>query len=107
MQDARDPLVEQLEVVAHHQQRAPIRAQEADEPCLRVGVEVVRGLVEEQELAPGEQDSGELDPPALTTGKRSERQVETVVGQAEAAHDLASIGLRDVPAGVAEGFFGT
>ena len=51
-------------------------AQELHEPRLGVDVEVVRRLVEEEEVAAREQDAGELDPAALSAGERREREVE-------------------------------
>ena len=66
-------VVEQVEVVAHHEQRAAVRAQELEEPVAGVGVEVVGGLVEQQQLAAGEQDAHELEPPALAARQRTER----------------------------------
>ena len=81
VQHARDRLVEQLEVVADHEQRAAVRTQEPHEPLLRVDVEVVRRLVEQQQVAAGEQDARELDAPAFTAGERGDRKVETVGGR--------------------------
>ncbi len=56
--DAGDGFVEQVEVVADDQQRAPVAAQEVEHPVLGVGVEVVGGLVEQQHVAAGEEDAG-------------------------------------------------
>src|SRR3712207_7443249 len=47
--------------------------EEALEPADRVGVEVVGRLVEQQGLGVGEEDPGELDAAALTTGQRPQR----------------------------------
>ncbi len=84
VEHARDRLVEQFEVVADHQQRAAVGAQEPHQPGLGVDVEVVRRLVEQQHVGAGEQDAGELDPPALAAREHPERQVEAVGAEAEA-----------------------
>ena len=102
VQHAGDRRVEQVEVVAHDEQRAAVLAEEADEPFLRVVVEVVGRLVEEQELAAGEQDARELDPAPLATGERVDREVEPALGEPEPGRDAPHLGLRRVPAGVAE-----
>ncbi len=106
VQHARDRGVEQIEVVTHHQQRAAVLAEEADEPFLRVVVEVVGRLVEQQQLAAREQDPRELDPAALTTGERVDGKVEPTVGEPEPGRDAPHLGLGLVPAGVAELLFG-
>ena len=110
VQHARDRLVEQREVVADDEQRAAERAQERHQPRLGVDVEVVRRLVEQQEVAAREQDARELDAPALTTGERADREVEAVAGEPEARADAPHFGFGRVAArgaervlGVAEG----
>ena len=70
--DTRDRLVEQVEVVAHDEQRAAVRAQELEQPGAGVGVEVVGRLVEQQQVAAAEEDAHELDAPPLTAGERAE-----------------------------------
>ena len=90
VQHARDRLVEQREVVADHEQRAAVRAQELHQPLLGVDVEVVRRLVEQQQVAAREQDARELDAPALTTGQRADREVEAVGARARARRRCAA-----------------
>ena len=106
VQHARDRLVEQFEVVADHEQPAAVRTQELHEPLLGVDVEVVRGLVEQQEVAAREQDPRQLDPPPLTAGERGDRKVEPVGGEAEAGGDAPHLGVGGVAARVAERVFG-
>ena len=72
VQHLGDRLVEQLEVVAHDEQRAAVRAEEAHQPLLGVDVEVVGGLVEHQVVGAAEQDARQLDPPTLATGQRGQ-----------------------------------
>ena len=106
VQHARDRLVEQLEVVADHEQRAAVRPQELHEPLLGVDVEVVGRLVEQQQVAAREQDARELDPPALAAGERGDRQVEPVGAEPEAGRDAPDLGVGGVAARVAERVLG-
>ena len=106
VQHLRDRLVEQLEVVAHDEQRAAVRAKEAHQPLLRVDVEVVGGLVEHQVVGAAEQDARQLDAATLATGQRGEREQGAVGGEAEAGEDAVHVGLGAVAAGVAEGLLG-
>ncbi len=73
VQHPGDGLVEEVEVVADHQERAPIGPHEAEQPLLGVAVEVVGGLVEEQEVAAREQDPADLDAPLLAAGQGPHR----------------------------------
>ena len=102
VQDPCDRLVEQREVVADDEQRAAERAQEVHQPFLGVDVEVVRRLVEQQQLVAGEQDARELDAAPLATGERLDREVEPVGRQAESGGDAANLRLGCVAARVAE-----
>ena len=85
--------------MADHDQAALVRAQEVAQPHDRVGVEVVRRLVEQQRLRVAEQDPGQLDPPALAAGQRAERLGEDALGQPQARADLGRLGLGRVAAG--------
>ena len=78
VQHAGDRLVEQIEVVADHQQRAAVGAQELHQPHLGVDVEVVGRLVEQQHVAAGEQDAGQLDAPPLAAAQHADRQLQPV-----------------------------
>ena len=60
-----DRLVEQLEVVADHQQRPAVGAQEAEQPLLASMSRWLVGSSRQQHVAAGEQDAGELDAAAL------------------------------------------
>ena len=98
VEDARDRLVEELEVVADDEEGAPVAAEEPHEPRLGVGVEVVGRLVEEEDVAAGEQDAGELDPPSLAAGEDVDGKVHAVGGEAEAGADPSDLGLGRVAA---------
>jgi hypothetical protein len=67
VQDPSDGLVEQFDVVTDDEERAAVLREEAKQPVAGVVVEVVGGLVEQQDVAATEQDARELDPPSLST----------------------------------------
>ena len=64
----------------------------------RVDVEVVRRLVEEEDVAPREQDAGELHPASLSAGEHREREVDAVALDAETGDERAHLRLRRIPA---------
>src|SRR5205823_1814860 len=88
VEDARERLVEEDHVVADDEQGAAVGAQETHQPGLGVVVEVVGGLVEEEQVAPAEENAGQLDAAALAAGEDTESQVESVRVQAEAGDQL-------------------
>ena len=104
--DAGDGLVEQVQVVGDDEQGALVRADVVEHPRLGVGVEVVRRLVEHEDVAAGEQDAHQLDPAALAAAQRTERQLEAVVGQADAGGEAAHLALGGVATVHAEPFLG-
>ena len=59
MQDGVDDIVEQVALVADDDQRSGIALQEVLEPQRRFEVEVVRRLVEKQQVRRGKQQRGE------------------------------------------------
>ncbi len=84
--------------MADDDEAALVRPEELAQPHDRVGVEVVGGLVEQQRLGAGEQDPGQLDPPALAAGEGAQRLGEDPLLDAEAVGDLGRLGLRGVAA---------
>ncbi len=81
--DASDRFVEQLEIVADDQERAAVVAQELHQPGLGIDVEVVGGLVEQEDVAAREQNPGQLHAAALAARQHIQGQVETIGGQTE------------------------
>ena len=65
VQDAGDRRVEQAEVVADDDHRAPVIAEEVHEPRLGVGVEVIGRLVEKQQVGLREEHPRKLHPAPL------------------------------------------
>ncbi len=96
-----DGLVQQLEVVAHHEERAVEASQLVEQPALGRTVEVVRRLVEDHEVGLLEEHPHEVDATALATGERVDVLQEELLPQAEAVgqagHDrfglVATVGL--------------
>ena len=91
--------------MADDQQGAAVGPQETHEPVLGVAVEMVGRLVEEEHVAPGKQDAGQLDPAPFAPGKDPERTIDAIGAQAESGHDLANFGLGGVTALRREGVF--
>ena len=106
VQDTGDRLVQQLDVVADDEQGAPVGPQETHEPGLGVAVEVVGRLVEEQDVAAGKKDAGQLEAPALAAREHADGQVEAVAGQPQPGDELADLGLARVPTGGREALLG-
>ena len=59
---------------------------------------MVGGLVQQQGVGVGEQDAGEFDATALTTGEGTQGLAEDLVGQSQAGSDRGGLGLGGVPA---------
>ena len=70
--------VEEPAVVGDDEQRAAARGEMAREPVDGLDVEVVRRLVEQQQLRRAEQHAAERDPPPLAAREPRDRRVETV-----------------------------
>ena len=81
------------EVVAHDHQRALVAAQEPHQPGLGVGVEMVRGLVQQQQVRAPEQDPGELQTTTLPARERAHGKGQAILRQAESGRDRPGFGL--------------
>ena len=99
VQHAGDRLVEQVEVVADHQQRTAVGAQELQQPHLGVDVEVVGGLVEQQHVGAGEQDAGQLDPAPFATAEHADRQLQPIALQTKTGGHRSGLALGAIAAG--------
>ena len=67
--------------MGHQQERARQRVERVLEPLDGVGVEVVRGLVEQEQIGPGEQGAGDGHPLAHPTGQLCHRTVPVLHSQ--------------------------
>lgn len=98
VEDLVDDGLDQVDIVGDHDEAAAVGLQVVPQPDDRVGVEVVRRLVEQQGVRVGEQDPGQLDTAALTAGERVQGLAEHAVGQIERGGDGGGLGLGGVPA---------
>ena len=76
LSDARHCRVEEGAVVGDHHDAAGKVAQEALEPSEPLQVEVVRRLVQEEDVEPGQQDRPERRPARFTTGELRDGPIE-------------------------------
>ena len=74
LEDPAGDVVEEVAVVGDGDDGALVLLEEALEPRDRLGVEVVRRLVEQQQVGRGEQQPAERDAPALAAGERRRRR---------------------------------
>ena len=89
--------VHELAVVGDDDHLVPPGAQELREPADRDDVEVVRGLVEQQQVRLGHQHLGKVQAHLVAAGQRRGMAVEVIVGEPEAVQDrFGLIGLVDV-----------
>ena len=84
LEDPAGDVVEEIAVVGDGDDGALVRLEEALEPGDRLGVEMVRRLVEQEQVGRGEQEARERDPAPLAARKRG--HVAVAVRQAERIH---------------------
>ncbi len=84
VQHLGDGMVEQFQVVAHHEERAVEAGELVEQPPLRRPVEVVGGLVEDHELGLLEEHAHEVDPAPLATREGLDVVEEQLLAQPEA-----------------------
>ncbi len=87
MQDVVDDVVEQVAVVADDDDGGRIGLEIVDQPQHALEIEIVGGLVEQQEVGGGEQHRGERDAHAPAAGKFGKGAVLRRFVEAEAARD--------------------
>ena len=93
MEHLVDDRVQELAVVADNHEPAAVSAEEMAQPRDRVGVEMVRRLVQDEGGGTREQHAGQLDPAPLTPGEGAEHLGEHPVGQSEAGGDRTGLGF--------------
>ena len=94
-QDRSDRLVEERQVVGDHQHPPAICGEPLDQPGLGVEVEVVGGLVEQQDIGLGEQDPCQLDPPPLASRHGDHRLIELLMADPQGSRHSLRLGLGD------------
>ena len=98
VQHLGDGMVEQLQVVAHDEQRAPEAGELVEQPTLSRPVEVVGGLVEDHELGLLKEHAHEVDPASLAAREGLDVFEEEFLAQAEAVGEARHDRLRLVAA---------
>jgi len=86
----------QVHVVADQHQPARVRPEETAQPGDRVGVEVVRRLVQQQGVMAGEQDPRQLDAAPLSAGQVADRLLHRPIRQAETRGNPRGFGFGGV-----------
>ena len=89
LEDPAGDVVEEVPVVRHGDDGALVVREEALEPEHRLGVEVVRRLVEQEQVGRGEEQPAERDPAALAARQRLD--VAVPLGQAERVHRVVDL----------------
>ena len=87
--------IEERAVVRDHEHGAAVRAEPALEPRDGVEVEVVRRLVEHEQIGLEREDDAEVQAAALAAGERSDRPRQVGVREAELRGDGRDGGARD------------
>ena len=91
LEDPAGDVVEEVPVMRHGDDGALVVVQEPLEPVHRLRVEVVRRLVEQQQIGGLEEQPAERHAPPLAARER--RHVPVAVGQAERVHRVVEMGL--------------
>ena len=89
LEDPAGDVVEEVAIVGHRDDRALVLGQVTLQPRDRLGVEVVRGLVEEQQVRLAQQQAAQRDAAALTAGQR--RDVGVGRRQAQRVHRVLDV----------------
>ena len=92
LEDPAGDVVEEVAIVGDGHHGALVVLQEPLQPGHRLGVEVVRRLVEQQQVGRREQEPAERDPAALAARER--RHVAVAVGQAQRVHGAVELRRR-------------
>ena len=91
LEDPAGDVVEEVAIVGDRHHGALVVLEEALQPGDRLGVEVVRRLVEEQQVGGGEEQPAERDPAALAAGEG--RHVAVALGQPQRVHGPVELRL--------------
>ena len=97
-----DGVAQQLDVVGDDHDAAGEGLDPVAQPHDGVVVEVVGGLVEEEDVGVGEEHAGEFDAATLSTRESVQGLVEHAIFEAEGVSDLGCLSVGGPPAGVGE-----
>ncbi len=96
--DFGDDAVHELAIVRGHQQRAGVALEELLQPDDGFDVEVVGGLVHQQNIGTAEQDARQRDAHLPAAGERADIAIDLVVLEAEPVQHFARLRLQRVAA---------
>jgi len=91
--DTCDRLVEEIEIVGDHEECAAVGTEKCEQPVPRIGIEMIGRLVEQEEIASGEQDSGQLETAAFAAGEGPDGEFQSVGPKAKSVHEFARFGI--------------
>ena len=97
VEDLVDGLPQQLDVVGDHHDPAGEGLDPVPQPQDRIVVEVVRRLVEEQDVRAGEEHAGEFHAAPLPAGQGIQALLEDAVLEPQRMGDLSGLGVRRPP----------
>ena len=89
LDDLRRELVDEVPVVRDEDQRAPEVRERVEQHVLRVEIEMVGRLVEEQRVRRSQQHAGDGEPRPLAAGQHAGLLVDVVARKQEPAEDIA------------------
>ena len=101
VQDVADHGVEEVPVVGDHQQGAAVALQPAFQPQHRIQVQVVGGLVQQQQVGAAHQGPRQVETDAPAAGEFLHRPGEVGIGEAQAVQQFGRPGLGPVTADLA------
>ena len=104
LQHALAAAVQELPVVGDHHEAAVAPRQEALQPFARRQVQVVGGLVEEQQVGAAQQHPSQRDPHLPAAGQLADRPVAVRLLETQAAHDDADLAVAFVVAAALQPF---
>src|SRR5207248_1273354 len=89
LDDLRRQALDEVPIMRHENQRSAVVDERVEQDFLRVEVEVVGGLVEEQRVRGAEKHPGDGESRALAARQHADFLVDVVAGKQKAAEDVA------------------
>ena len=90
LDDLRRQLLDEIPIVRDEDQRPAVVLERVEEDVLRIEVEVVGRLVEQQRVRRPQQHARDGEPRALAAGQHAGLLVDVVAGKQEPAEDVAN-----------------
>jgi hypothetical protein len=98
MDDSGYRLVEKIEIVADDKECASIRPEKCEKPISRVGIEMIRRLIEQEKVTAGEENARQLQSPTLTTRESANGEVQSIRSKSQPIDQFSSLRFGCVPA---------